>query len=78
MDKDTRIELLKIVGMIIILVVLIWGIVWLNAKENEVDANNDINSNQVENEVSENTENSDEENSNTTEENETNQTDDNQ
>ena len=30
MDKDTKIELLKIFGMIIILIVLICGIVWLN------------------------------------------------
>lgn len=30
MDKDTKIELLKVFGMIIILVVLICGIVWIN------------------------------------------------
>ena len=30
MDKDTKIELLKIFGMIVILVLLIFGIVYLN------------------------------------------------
>lgn len=30
MDKDTKIELLKVLGMIVILVVLIFGIVYLN------------------------------------------------
>lgn len=30
MDKDTKIELLKVLGMIVILVVLICGIVYLN------------------------------------------------
>ncbi len=40
MDKDTKIELLKIVGMIIILISLIWGIVWLN--KNDGTNNNKI------------------------------------
>ena len=40
MDKDTKIELLKIVGMIIILISLIWGIVWLN--KNDGNNNNKI------------------------------------
>ena len=38
MDKDTKIELLKVFGMIVILVVLICGIVWLN-KIQDVSAN---------------------------------------
>ena len=38
MDKDTKIELLKILGMIIILAALICGIVWLN-KAQDISAN---------------------------------------
>ena len=38
MDKDTKIELLKVFGMIIILVVLIFGIVYLN-KAHDVSIN---------------------------------------
>lgn len=38
MDKDTKIELLKVFGMIVILVVLICGIVWLN-KIQDISAN---------------------------------------
>ena len=30
MDKDTKIELLKILGMVVILIFLIIGIVWIN------------------------------------------------
>jgi len=33
MDKETKIELLKIFGMIVILVLLIIGIVWMNKEE---------------------------------------------
>ena len=39
MDKGTKIELLKIVGMVIILVALIWGIVWLNADHEKIEEN---------------------------------------
>ena len=38
MNKETKIELLKIFGMIVILVALIFGIVWLN-KIQDVSAN---------------------------------------
>ena len=38
MNKETKIELLKIFGMIVILVALIFGIVWLN-KIQDVQAN---------------------------------------
>lgn len=38
MDKDTKIELLKIFGMIVILVVLICGIVYLN-KAHDISVN---------------------------------------
>ena len=33
MDKDTVIELLKIVAMIVVLVALIFGIVWINRED---------------------------------------------
>lgn len=39
MSKDTRNELLKILGMIIILALLIWGIAFINSKIDEADAN---------------------------------------
>ena len=41
MDKETKIELLKIVAMAVILILLIIGIVWMNKseEENEVDTN---------------------------------------
>jgi len=38
MDKDTKIELLKVLGMLIILVILIFGIVYLN-KAHDVSLN---------------------------------------
>jgi len=38
MDKATKIELLKVLGMIVILVVLIFGIVYLN-KAHDVSLN---------------------------------------
>lgn len=41
MDKGTKLELLKILGMVIILVALIWGIVWLNTEHKDaVNENN--------------------------------------
>lgn len=39
MSKDTRNELLKILGMIIILALLIWGIAFMNSKIDEADEN---------------------------------------
>lgn len=43
MDKDTKIELLKVFGMIVILVALICGIVYLNkAHDNAVNKNNTV------------------------------------
>ena len=38
MSKETKIELLKIFGMIVILVALIFGIVWLNRMQ-DISAN---------------------------------------
>ena len=42
MDKDTKIELLKILAMVIVLILLIVGIVWMNkepSSENETSNN---------------------------------------
>ena len=41
MDKDIKNDILKIVGMIIILILLICGIVWMNSKEDVVEDNTD-------------------------------------
>ena len=42
MDKDTKIEILKIVGMVVVLVALIIGIVFLN-KEKDEESVNEVN-----------------------------------
>lgn len=39
MDRDTKIELLKIGAMVIILIALIIGIVWMNKDTSKVDSN---------------------------------------
>ena len=72
MDKDTKIELLKILGMVVILIVLIIGIVWIN-RDDKGSSENKENSEVVE--TTENTqahqENEITENTQTTPENET-------
>ena len=39
MDRETRFEILKIIGMVVILVALIWGIVWLNSNHEDNNLN---------------------------------------
>ncbi len=68
MDKDTKMELLKILGMIIILVVLIWGIVWMNTDHTSTKPENNVVSNESEVVDGEN-ENATEENTNSNETN---------
>lgn len=73
MDKNTKIELLKILGMVIILVVLILGIVWLNSDPEE-EGDTQSNTAVVEDEanvVDDQTENEDEQNTVETSEDET-------
>lgn len=73
MDKNTKIELLKILGMVIILVVLILGIVWLNSDPEE-KGDTQSNTAVVEDEanvVDDQTENEDEQNTVETSEDET-------
>ena len=47
MDKDTKIELLKILGMVVILILLIIGIVWIN-RDDKGSSENKVNSEVVE------------------------------
>lgn len=73
MDKNTKIELLKILGMVIILVVLILGIVWLNSdpeKKGDTQSNTAVVEDEA-NVVDDQTENEDEQNTVETSEDET-------
>ena len=72
MDKDTKIELLKIIAMVVILAVLICGIVWLNREESTESNETNVVAEETTNEQTENNSESEgetEENT-TTEENE--------
>ena len=76
MDKDTKIELLKILAMIIILIGLIIGIVWMN-KDDQIGEEETINTEEAltntsseQNEENNNENQENQENENNTENNE--------
>ena len=54
MDKDTKIELLKIIAMVVILAVLICGIVWLNREESTASNETNVVAEETTNEQTEN------------------------
>lgn len=64
MDKETKIEILKIIAMVVILALLICGIVWMNSDYEESNTKNkDQASSETQNSIVEqNVENTDEEN----------------
>ena len=72
MDKDTKIELLKIIAMVVILAVLICGIVWLNREESTESNETNVVAEETTNEQTENKSESETEEKTTTEDKEKN------